>query len=388
MNAIVNGRILLPDRMVEGHALLYTNKIVGVVPVEQIPADTVCIDAHGGYVAAGLIDLHIHGFGGIDVCYGDPDALRELDEMMLQNGVTGWLATTPTADEATLRRTFDACRRVMAEGGHALLGVHAEGPYINPAKAGAQNVADIRSPNPAFIKEYADVIKLLTLAPEMDYDLAAIRELKQDTDIVLSMGHTDADYDTAKKAIAAGVSHATHLFNAMPPIHHREPGAVTAALTADVSCELIADLYHVHPALYDLVWRLKGRRLCLVTDCLSAAYSRDRGGRLGTQAIEQRGRLCYLFTGAVNHVPHNAIIAGSTLRLWEAVCNLASHSSIPLWECFNCASLNPATVLGIADRKGSLEAGKDADIIVTGMHLKPTTVICGGKPVICDGKIV
>lgn len=379
MNAIVNGRILLPDRMVEGHALLYTNKIVGVVPVEQIPADTVCIDAHGGYVAAGLIDLHIHGFGGIDVCCGDPDALRELDKMMLENGVTGWLATTATLGEDALCRTFDACRRVMAEGGRALLGVHAEGPYINPAKAGAQDPAHITAPRPDFIKEYADVIKLLTLAPEMDMEFAAIRRLKANTDIILSMGHTDADYDTAKKAIDAGISHTTHLFNAMPPIHHREPGAVGAALSDHVSCELIADLYHVHPALYDLVWRLKGRRLCLVTDCLSAAYSSGNYGHLGTQVIEQRGQLCYL---------SDHTIAGSTLRLWEAVCNLLERSSIPVWECFNCASLNPATVLGIADRKGSLEPGKDADIIVAGPYFKPSTVIFGGKPVICDERIV
>lgn len=384
MNAIINGRILLPDRMVEGHALLYTNKIVGVVPVEQIPADTVCIDAHGGYVAAGLIDLHIHGFGGIDVCCGDPDALRELDKLMLGNGVTGWLATTPTAGEATLRRTFDACRRVMAEGGHALLGVHAEGPYINPAKAGAQDPAHITSPNPAFIKEYADVIKLLTLAPECDWDFAAIRRLKADTDIILSMGHTDADYDTAKKAIAAGISHTTHLFNAMSPLHHREPGAVGAALSTDVSCELIAEFHHVHPALYDMVWRLKGRRLCLVTDCLSAAFADGNFGRLGDQIVHWQGGSRCFAGGKVE----GGQLAGTALRLWEAVCNLLERSSIPVWECFNCASLNPATVLGIADRKGSLEPGKDADIIVAGPYFKPTTVIFGGKPVICGERIV
>lgn len=372
MNAIVNGIILLPDRKVEGHALLYTNKIVDVVPMEQVPADAVCIDAHGGYVAAGLIDLHIHGFGGIDVCCGDPEGLRKMDELMRQNGVTGWLATTPTVDEDTLRRTFDACRRVMAEGGHGLLGVHAEGPYINPRKAGAQDPACIVSPNPAFIKEYADVVKILTLAPETDCDFATIRELKRDTDVVLAMGHTEADYDCAKEGIKAGITHVTHLFNGMSPLHHRKPGAVGAALTADVSCELIADLRHVHPALYDMVWRLKGRRLCLVTDCLSAAFSPDKWGRLGNQNVELRGSLCYL--------PDHTI-AGSTLRLWEAVCNLLERSSIPVWECFNCASLNPATVLGIAHRKGSLEPGKDADIIVAGLYFKPTVVIRGGKQV-------
>lgn len=370
MNAIINGKILLPDGMAENHALLYTNKIVGVVPTDHIPADSVCIDAGGGYVAAGLIDLHIHGYGGVDVCDGDPDGLRKMDAAMLQNGVTGWLATTMTVGEDALRRAFAACRTVMAEGGHALLGVHAEGPYINPAKTGAQNAAYAVPPDADFVKEYADVIKILTLAPEMDGDFAAIRRLKQNTAIVLSIGHTDADYDTARLAVETGVSHATHLFNAMSGLHHREPGVVGAALTNHVSCELIADNHHVHPALYDLVWRQKGRQLCLVTDCLAAAGTADGKGTLGGQPIAVGDGLCHLPDGT---------IAGSILRLWEAVWNLHTHSDIPLWECANCASLNPATVLRLDGRKGSLEAGKDADILVTDGEFRPVTTIVGGK---------
>ena len=373
MHAIINGKILLPDRMVEGHALLYTNKIVGVVPTDHIPADSTVIDACGGYVMPGLIDLHVHGYGGVDVCDGDPAALRRMDKMMLKNGVTGWLATTMTTDEDTLRRAFSACRQVMAEGGRALLGVHAEGPYINPKRTGAQDTAYATPPNPAFIKAYADVVKLLTLAPETDADFSAIRELKRDTDVVLSMGHTDADYATATAAVAAGVTHATHLFNAMSPLHHREPGAVGAALTADVSCELIADNRHVHPALYDMVWRLKGERLCLVTDCLSAAFSPTRSGVLGGQTVRvSSDGLCYLSDGTV---------AGSTLRLWEAVRNLHDRSTIPLWECVNCASAHPADVLGLGDRKGALEAGFDADILITHRDFCPKITILGGKVV-------
>ena len=370
MNAIINGTILLPDTMVEGCALLYEgNVIVGVVRREDIPADATLIDACGGYVMPGLIDLHIHGYGGVDVCDGDPDALRRMDEMMLQNGVTGWLATTMTTDEETLRCAFESCRTMTAEGGHALLGVHAEGPYISPNRTGAQNPAYATAPNPTFIKEYADVIRLLTLAPEMDGDFAAIRELKADTDIVLAMGHTDADYDTATAAVEAGITHATHLFNAMSPLHHRQPGAVGAALTADVSCELIADNHHVHPALYNLVWRQKTWYLCLVTDCLSAAGTPDGCGTLGGQPIHVEDGRCFLADGT---------LAGSTLRLWEAVRNLYTHSNIPLWECVNCATLNPADVLGLTG-KGSLEMGNDADILITDRDFQPVTVIFGGK---------
>lgn len=370
MNAIINGAIILPDTVVEGCALLYENNVIyGVVHTEDVPADATIIDAGGGYVMPGLIDLHIHGYGGVDVCDGDPDAIRQMDAMLLKNGVTGWLATTMTTDEDTLRSAFSACRAVMAEGGHALLGVHAEGPYINPAKAGAQNAACAAIPNLAFIKEYADVIRLLTLAPEMDGDFSAIRELKADTDVVLAMGHTDADYDTAVAAIDAGVTHATHLFNAMSPLHHREPGVVGAALTADVSCELIADNHHVHPALYEMVWRQKTWNVCLVTDCLSAAGTPDGKGTLGGQPILVKDGRCVLADGT---------LAGSTLRLWEAVRNLYAHTTIPLWECVNCATLNPADVLGL-EGKGSLEAGNDADILITNRDFCPQITIFGGN---------
>ena len=372
MNAIINGSIILPDTVVEGCALLYEDNVIyGVVHSEDIPADATVIDARGGYVMPGLIDLHIHGYGGVDVCSGDPNAIRRMDEILLKNGVTGWLATTMTTDEDTLRRAFSACREVMAEGGHALLGVHAEGPYINPNKCGAQNAACAVAPNPAFIKEHADVIRLLTLAPEMDGGFAAIRQLKADTDVVLAMGHTDADYATAVAAIDAGVTHATHLFNAMSPLHHRAPGAAGAALTADVSCELIADNIHVHPALYDLVWRQKTWNVCLVTDCLSAAGTPDGKGTLGGAPITVQDGRCVLTDGT---------LAGSTLRLWEAVRNLYTHSTIPLWECVNCATLNPADALGL-EGKGSLEMGNDADILITDHEFCPRITIFGGKTV-------
>lgn len=372
MNAIINGTILLPDTAVEGCALLYENNVIcGIVHTEDVPAEATVIDAGGGYVMPGLIDLHIHGYGGCDVCDGDPDSLRKMDAMLLKNGVTGWLATTMTVGEDTLRRAFAACREVLAEEGHALLGVHAEGPYISPKKSGAQNPADVVPPDPAFIKEYADVIRILTLAPEADADCAAIRELKRDTDVVLAMGHTDADYDTAIAAIDAGITHTTHLFNAMSPLHHREPGAVGAALTADVSCELIADNRHVHPALYDLVWRQKTWDVCLVTDCLSAAGTPDSAGTLGGRPIRVENGLCRLPDGT---------LAGSTLHLWEAIRNLHTHSHIPLWECVNCATLNPATVLGL-DGKGSLEMGNDADILITDRDFRPVTTIFGGERV-------
>ena len=366
MNAIINGTILLPDTAVEGSALLYENNVIcGVVHRDDVPADATLIDACGGYVMPGLIDLHIHGYGGIDVSHSDPEALRKLDAMMLKNGVTGWLATAMTVGEDRLCAVFDACREVMAEGNHALLGVHAEGPFINPEKAGAQDPACITPPRPDWIKQHDDVVRILTLAPEMEGTMAAIRELKADTNIVLSMGHTNADYATALAAVDAGITHTTHLFNAMSPLHHREPGVVGAALNTAVSCELIADNHHVHPALYNLVWQMKQRKLCLITDCLFAADSPPIDG---CPLYVQDG-LCHLPDGT---------IAGSTLKLWEAVRNLYTHSTIPLWECVNCATLNPAAVLGL-HTKGSLEIGKDADILITDRDFRPVTTVFSGN---------
>ena len=374
MKAIVGGKIILTDRIVEGAALLYTDVIRGIVPADQVPAEATVIDAAGGYVSPGLIDMHIHGYLGRDVCDGVEESIRTISRGLLEAGVTGYLPTTMTVDMAVIRRALEVCRALREESktwqGSTILGVHAEGPFINESKKGAQDAAHIRKPDAAFVKEYADVIKTITLAPETDTaDFAAIREITRDTDVVVSMGHTAADYATAMAGVDAGVRHVTHLFNAMTPLTHRAPGVVTAALKADVSCELIVDTYHVDAALYDLLWRLKGRRLCFITDCLPAGGLPEGEYTLGGQKIVSKDNLCRLEDGT---------IAGSILRLNRGVWNAYTHSSIPLWECVNCGSLNPATVLGIADRKGSLEVGKDADILITDEQFEVKQTIIGG----------
>lgn len=184
------------------------------------------------------------------------------------------------------------------------------------------------------------------------------------------MGHTSADYDTAVAGTKAGVKHVTHLFNAMTPLAHRAPGVVTAAMNSDVSCELIVDTFHVNTALYDILWKLKGRKLCFITDCLPAGGLPEGEYTLGGQKIIYRGIVCRLEDGTV---------AGSILHLNKGVWNAYENSSIPLWECVNCASLNPATTLGIADKKGSLEVGKDADIIITDGEFNVNKTIIGGE---------
>ena len=377
MLAIKNGKTILENGIVDGKAVLFTDKIVGIVDECDIPADAKVIDAEGGYIAPGLIELHIHGYLGKDVCDASEESIRIISKGLLENGVTGYLPTTMTVDMKVIRGALDTCRALMAESktpefdGSAILGVHAEGPFISESKKGAQDPRYILKPDAKFVKEYQDTIKVITLAPEEDDEsFSAIREITEDTGVVVSMGHTSADYDTAMKGVKAGVRHATHLFNAMTPLTHRGPGVVGAALNADeVSCELIVDTHHVNAALYDTVYKLKGRKLCLITDCLPAGGLPEGEYTLGGAKIIYKDDLCRLEDGT---------IAGSVLRLNKGVWNVYTNSKIPLHECVNCASLNPATTLGIQDKKGSLAEGKDADIVILDNNFNVRKTIIGG----------
>lgn len=375
MKAIINGKIILKDQIVEGNSLLYSDVIEGIVPESDIPSGIDILDAKGGYVSPGLIDLHIHGYLGKDVCDGEEESIRTISKGLLANGVTGYLPTTMTVDMKVIRKALEVCRSLKEESkswdGSQILGCHAEGPFISESKKGAQDPKYILKPDAKFVKEYSDIISIISLAPETDTeDFSAIREICRDTDVVVSMGHTSADYETAMNSTAAGVAHVTHLFNAMTPLAHRAPGVVTAAMNSNVSCELIVDTFHVDTALYDLLWKLKGRKMCFITDCLPAGGLPEGEYTLGGQKIVYRGIVCRLEDGTV---------AGSVLHLNKGVWNVFTNSSIPLWECVNGASLNPATTLGIQNKKGSIEVGKDADIIITDKEFNVEKTIIGGE---------
>ena len=378
MFAIKNGKLILEDAVVSGKAVLYTDKIVGIVDENEIPADATVIDAEGGYIAPGLIELHIHGYLGKDVCDASEESIRIISKGLLENGVTGYLPTTMTVDMEVIKGAIESVRGLMAESrtpefdGTQILGVHAEGPFISESKKGAQDPRYILKPDADFVKANADVIRVITLAPEEDdADFSQIKRITTETDVVVSMGHTSADYNTAVAGIKAGVRHATHLFNAMTPLTHRGPGVVGAALNSDdVSTELIVDTHHVNAALFDLVYKLKGRKLVAITDCLPAGGLPEGEYTLGGAKIIYKGDLCRLEDGT---------IAGSVLRLNKGVWNIYTNSQIPLNECVNCASLNPATTLGIQDKKGSIKEGKDADIVILDNEFNVKKTIIGGK---------
>ena len=378
MIAIKNGKVILENEVVLGKAVLFTDKIVGIVDEAEIPADAEVIDAEGGYVSPGFIELHIHGYLSKDVCDASEESLRIISKGLLGNGVTGYLPTTMTVDMAVIKGALEACRALMPEtrtpefDGSEILGVHAEGPFISESKKGAQDPKYILKPDADFVKEYSDVIRVITLAPEEDdADFSAIKRITTETDVVVSMGHTSADYETAVAGVKAGVRHATHLFNAMTPLTHRGPGVVGAALNCDeVSTELIVDTHHVNAALFDTVYKLKGRKLCIITDCLPAGGLPEGEYTLGGAKIIYKNDLCRLEDGT---------IAGSVLKLNKGVWNVYNNSKIPLHECVNCASLNPATTLGIQDKKGSIKEGKDADLVILDNEFNVRKTIIGGK---------
>ena len=378
MLAIKNGKTILEDGVVLGKAVLINDKIVDVVDESAIPKDAEIIDAEGGYIAPGLIELHIHGYLGKDVCDASEESIRIISKGLLENGVTGYLPTTMTVDMEVIKGAIESCRALMAESrtsefdGTVILGVHAEGPFISESKKGAQDPRYILKPDADFVKANSDVIRVITLAPEEDdADFSAIKRITTETDVVVSMGHTSADYDTAMAGVKAGVRHATHLFNAMTPLTHRGPGVVGAALNAEeVSTELIVDTHHVNKALFDTVYKLKGRKLVFITDCLPAGGLPEGEYTLGGAKIIYKNDLCRLEDGT---------IAGSVLKLNKGVWNVYTNSKIPLHECVNCASLNPATTLGIADKKGSIKAGKDADLVILDNEFNVKKTIIGGK---------
>ena len=377
MLAIKNGKVILEDEIVLGKAVLFTDKIEGIVDESEIPAGAEVIDAEGGYVSPGFIELHIHGYLSKDVCDASEESLRIISKGLLGNGVTGYLPTTMTVDMSVIKGALEACRALMPEtrtpefDGSEILGVHAEGPFISESKKGAQDPKYILKPDADFVKEYSDVIRVITLAPEEDdADFSAIKRITTETDVVVSMGHTSADYDTAVAGVKAGVRHATHLFNAMTPLTHRGPGVVGAALNSDeVSTELIVDTHHVNAALFDTVYKLKGRKLCFITDCLPAGGLPEGEYTLGGAKIIYKNDLCRLEDGT---------IAGSVLKLNKGVWNVYTNSKIPLNECVNCASLNPATTLGIQEKKGSIKIGKDADLVILDNDFNVRKTIIGG----------
>lgn len=356
MKAIINGKIIKENEILENKVIVFNDKIVGLY--DKIPEGTDVIDARGMYVSPGLIDIHVHGSCNCDVMDKSVDAIKTIGNGIKENGVTSFLPTTMTMSKEDIHEALDTIRKSMniKYNGAQVLGAHLEGPFINNKYKGAQSDEFIQVPNFPFIEDYVDIIKIISYAPEVDKNFGFTKEVKEKTDITLSIAHTNATYEEAMSAIKFGASNITHLFNAMTPLNHREMGVVGAALTSDVYCEIICDNIHINPELFQFVLNNKGKdKVILITDCMRAGCMPDGKYDLGGQDV-------FVKDGAARLAAGN--LAGSVLNLNKAVYNFMKKTNLSLNEAINLASLNPAKSINMDDRKGSLEINKDADIAI------------------------
>jgi N-acetylglucosamine-6-phosphate deacetylase len=370
MRAIVNAKIITQREVLIGYNLLFGKKIIGITKELPIWAET--IDAKGLYLSAGFIDIHIHGSAGHDVMDATPEALSGIAKSIVQTGTTSFLATTMTMSKEAIERALVTVQNHKYEDGAKVLGVHLEGPFINKSKHGAQNPDYIEKPNFELIEPYMDVVKMITIAPEVEGAEAFIRHIKEHfPKVLLSVGHSDASYEETKQSFTWGISHATHLFNAMNPLHHREPGIVGAVLENEqVSCEIIADLIHLHPLFFNMVHKLKKDKLLLVTDAMRAGCMQCGEYDLGGQKVVVKDGEARL---------ENGTLAGSVLKLNDALKNFYEHTDITLPELIAKVTSIPAEKLGL--KIGKLEEDYPADFVLFDEEFEISRTFVNGEEV-------
>jgi len=374
----------MKDRIINDSVIIFEKRIIKFINndsfllykneyKQEYKEEIQVIDAKGKYVSPGFIDIHIHGSGGYDIMDATPEALKAISTSIAANGVTSYLPTTMTMDKASIYNAFEAIREAMKleNQGARILGVHMEGPFINEKYKGAQKADNIIEPNYDIIKDYLDIIKIITLAPEVDEDYSFIKKVKSSSKITLSIGHSDASYEETLQAIENGITHATHTFNAMTPLNHRKPGIVGAIFTSDITCELIADMIHTHPAIFNILINAKQKdKIVLITDSMRAGCMKSGSYDLGGQKVMVENGAARL---------QNGTLAGSVLTLNKGVENMLNHSDLEIYEAVAMGSHIPAKVIHMDNKKGSLEVGLDADIVIFDKAIDVFYTIIEGK---------
>jgi N-acetylglucosamine-6-phosphate deacetylase len=375
--ALVHARVVTPEiELADGTVVIADRRIVQA-DERPPPAGVETREVRGLIVAPGFIDIHVHGGGGFSLTGGDAAQIRGYSRWVASRGVTGFLITlVPDTRErmldviASTVAVFDSVR-----DGARPLGLNLEGPFLNPVRGGALKPGLLRLPDLPEFRQFASSAKgrlrLMTLGPELP-DAEAVIVEALDAGVVVALGHSDATYDEAERAFSLGVRHVTHCFNAMRPFHHRDPGCVGAALNAgDVTCELIADGVHVHPAAAEMLLRLKGAdRTVLVSDGIAPAG-------LGDGSFELQGEPVEVNAGVARRT--DGTLAGSTTPLDVMVRNVTAMAGVGASDAIRMATLNPAPVIGMADRKGKIAPGYDADLVVLAPDLQVEMTFVAGE---------
>ena len=327
------------------------------------------IDAEGLLVLPGLVDIHSHGAAGEDFSDGNPEGLKKILRYERSCGITSYCPTSMTFPKERLRQIFASIKGAQTEEGAKVVGINMEGPFLDPAKKGAHVEKWIAAPDVAFVRELNQdvdgLVRLVTLAPNMDGAEEFIKEMHEE--VCISLGHTAADYDCASRAMKLGAHHVTHLYNAMQPFGHRAPGLIGAAMD-DPECmvEMICDGYHIHPSAIRAAFRLFGpERVILISDSMRATGMENGTYELGGLEVTVKDRKAVLKDGT---------LAGSATNLYGCMCK-AIEFGIPLEQAIMAATANPARSIGIFDRVGSIRIGKQADLLLVSENLELKRVI-------------
>lgn len=355
--------------------VLQDGRIAGLRPpaeVEHQPGDR-RLDGHGRYALPGFIDLHLHGSMGFDVMDGSPDALQGLCDYLIQGGVTSFLATTMTDSAERINAALSALTAFARRSGAPLLGVHIEGPYLNPAYRGSQAEIHLREPKREEYRPWlkTGLIKMITMAPEIAGGEGLMREALAQG-VAVSIGHSGADYDSATRYFAAGARQVTHTFNGMPGIHHRQPGLFVAALeNPEVTFQIIPDGIHVHPAVVHMLARLVGiERVVVITDAMLATGLGDGQYATGAAIVTVKDGQARSPAGG---------LAGSTLTMEQALRNMMRFCDLSLAEALPMLTRVPARSIGMYPQKGSLQVGADADVVIWDEVMGAQATIIAGE---------
>lgn len=372
---VVLGTVVTPREVLPGHhVLVEDDRIAALGPGTPDVADAEVIDASGSLIAPGLIDLHVHGAAGHDTMDATPEAFDGMGRVFASHGVTSYLATTVSAPLESLHETIAAARDYRApEDGALQLGLHLEGPYLNPDHRGAHRSADLRVPDPADYHKLIDegVVRMITLAPELPGAGELIRYARS-CGVEVALGHSGAGFEAVREAADDGLRHASHLFNGMAPLHHRDPGAAGAVLTDErVYAHVIADGIHVHPAMVQMAILAKGiERTVLISDAMRAADLEDGGYRLGEVDVVVRDGVARTAEGG---------LAGSTTTLDRAVRTVVERCETSPSEALRMATEVPAEAIGLGGRKGVIAPGADADLVVLDERLEVVATVVAGR---------